>query len=253
MSPRAFLPASAITTQRLERAFGHVLTGWCSDWFGRGHASLRQTSARHGRSVVPGGAIHTSKHESPGIELSALGKRRLIEAALSSDLEGVQQSDADRAILGGLADEIASDLDERLRAVLGGEESAPLSTLELVLDGQAIGTLAVSARALAEVLRRTVKTRNTPTAFAASRLEAATLTPITIDAVLGSAGVSLKDLADLSVGDVIVLDAGLDTAAAVRIAGTHQVIAVGRLASHPSHNALTIAPMAKERKRYDQG
>lgn len=239
--PRAFLPAEALTGGRIRQALSEALDGWSRAWFASARAD-----------VAPGGAGRLSVADEQAdavgqyarLSLSGGGKRRLLEAALGEGLEGKVLSPADRHLLDAFHAGLAADLVERIDRLLG-REAGPQMRLELTLGGRPIGALRVSREAVVALVRRALPASSGATAFPISRVVAVAHLPVAVEAVLGTALVTIDDAKGLAAGDVIVLDRRVDEAAQLRMDGGGAIVARGRLVPHERGNSLIIDTSAK--------
>lgn len=234
--PRAFLPAGALTDDRVRQALAEALDGWSRAWF---------VSARADLSLASAGKLSVADEQADGfgqharLAPSGAGKRRLIEAALGEGLEGKVLSAADRQALDAFYARLALDLVERIDRLLG-REAGPQMRLEVTLGGRPIAALGVNRGAVVALVRRALPARSLDGAFPASRADAVAQLPVRVEAVLGRALLTIEDAKGLAVGDVIVLDRPLNENAQIRIDPGRALVAEGRLVPDPDGNRLII-------------
>lgn len=240
--PRAFLPAEALTSERVSRAFGNVLEGWRRAWFRSASVDISIGSAS--RPFAPGDDGDAAVRRAARLSLSRPGRRRLIEAALDESLEGKVLTPADRQLLDTFADRLASDLADRLEPLLGPEDGQPMA-LDLVLDARSIGTLAVSREAIVGLVRASLPRKPRNVGSLISRTGALNRLVIEVEAVLGRSVLTLEDAKELSAGDVIILDRRLDANTDIRLGEGGAPIAQGRLVHDQGRNSIIIDKSGK--------
>lgn len=242
VAAREFMPEGAITAARIESLFAEVFAAWSRDWFRDARVSLQLAAGHRNFPAMPGdfGSRQASVISVPNIEMSAIGGRRLLEAALAVNLEGLQSTKADRRVMDLFLDQITRDLIERLNFDVSAAAS-PAVLLDLKLNGISVAALSLPGDTLITRMRKAMRLSGKRVAFPCGRLEAAGPALVSIEGVLGTAQLTIRDLTDLAPGDVIVLDRRLDEPAGLRIVGGHHPIKWGHLTPDRAHNAVTVA------------
>jgi hypothetical protein len=229
---RAWLPPGAFLLSNVERGLGEVLASWSRHWFGVASAAV---SACRDNTPVPADCL-TSDVAAGSLVLPPRGKRHLIEAALAIDLSDVELAEADRPVIDELADQIARDLLEQLGMTFDDALSDKSLAITVTLAGRELLTLQLPESGVARRVRAALPAAR-PSGALVSRRRALGLTEVTLDGLLGRGALTMRELGDLAVGDVILLRQPVAGKAQLRLAGSGLIIAAavaGRSGDHPT-------------------
>lgn len=243
-APRAFLPAGALTGERINRALFEPLDAWSRACFPATQAEVSWEES--GSPPAFNGAI-VAVGERTSLLVSGPGKRRLLELALGKTLEGITLSEGDRRLLDAFATRIAENLVARLDGALG-PDAGPVISLILALGGHAIGCLELKRQAIITLVRQSLLPTSTAsrTPFLQSRMQTVTGLPIVVEGVLGRLQLTVEDANGLAVGDVLVLDRALEETAELRVEVSGALAAVGQLRPDQGCNTIIIVKSGKE-------
>lgn len=226
---RDWLPLLAATGPRVRDALERAVDDWSGRWFASARLSRNTVEPRSAGAprLTSGWLLYDDAVALPAERPDAL---RLAGAALGADPEGVVLSEADRDILGHLATEILADLAATLARSLGLAESngaPPVPSMDpleggpgIVLqvfdaNGRALVQAALSLGLLVPFLKAKIPARSAP---ALARIDGALgRTSTRLHIRLGDTRLSLGELADLSAGDVVILDRTIEAGAQVAI------------------------------------
>jgi hypothetical protein len=229
------------------------VSAWAVAWFGPGRiggfeAPLTVTSLE----LVGPDAEWREIATGVLISLPARAARRLLEWSLDADLE-TPLTPADQRVLADFEAKLVAGLAHDLARVLSCEGEALAATAShrqggsLVLEvtdvfGAKLFDLAIRHEALLRLCRSTLPSRSGVEAGLAPMLSSIASTPVTLDATLGSATVSLIDAQDLGPGDVVVLNRGTDTLADIVLAGAPERLSRARITYRDGQLALVLQP-----------
>ncbi|PSJ42200.1 FliM/FliN family flagellar motor C-terminal domain-containing protein [Allosphingosinicella deserti] len=216
-----WLPPQAMTGALLLPRLGDTLAGWCARWFSRGSfdadGGFGQLESK--ASAAPDDADTRFREEGLAMILSQESRIAIAGLMLDRPLTAPDLSPSDRKVAAVLVDRAVEDLCRGLSGLFGlpatgawrrGEPVGPrfrhLSQIELrQTDGAAAIVLVVATDLLVGAIK----------AAAASTLPAPALGSIggalasqevSLSAFLGPSEMTLGDLADLAIGDIVLLD-----------------------------------------------
>lgn len=235
---REWLPASALTSERIDAALRSCIEDWCRRWFASEGVPLT-VKLVHGVALAQEGSV-TEEGDGVRLVMPAGGKRVLLEQVLGESLAGKQLSASDHRLLDGLAHTVARDLVAGIEKLMGPPPSDGSDQLEFALhSGQS--QLFRLACPVGPVIRL-IKSRIVPACLEASafatRYQAIAPSPLRVEAVLGRAELSVDDLHNLEPGDVLVLDAPLTDPATLRVFEGRHHIGKGHLSRMDQCNAV---------------
>lgn len=225
---RDWLPTGAFTLDAVRASLAPWIAHWSDRWFLNVKAEIgsvrpSKQNSRSAHSLTLRGATTEAV-------LSGPGKRSLLEAALNTDLSGAVLAVSDHEILNSFASEAVKDLLAIVDNALGDEcdrDSPKLSVVILVGGGETIEMI-VPSSSLVQAIKRTVpSTQNLRKAT--PRIEALKPVKLVAEGLLGRADLTLDDLRNLSIGDVVVLDVALESPVELRLRGTRKRIARGKM------------------------
>lgn len=181
--------------------------------------------------------------ERPGfrIMLPESGRRVLLAGAIGAALSGLASTEADDRLLAGFADRLVDALAEDLVGALPPGASDPTEMrIDLLLGEAVFATLVLSRRAMLAL----VKTQFVPRSGKRPprpRGEAIAAVDVPLSATIGSAALTVEDIAHLAVGDVLILDRAVSAGASLRLDAGAAAIASGELSAEHGHNILILA------------
>jgi flagellar motor switch/type III secretory pathway protein FliN len=226
LTVRAWLPREALFGDAAKAVLAETLAAWSKDWIGRA-VVFAPVSARASDAE---GASAKAHIEATEITLNRVGKRILSEALVDADFTTHVPSDADSKVMDHLViealDDLASRIDARLdvaTATVGSEQIHFTIALSLTeIFDITVPSIPLMASVKAQLGRSSSAAKRILPRQAALRK-----TPLVTQAVLGSAELTLREVRELSAGDVLVLDRALNEAIELHINGSS--IARGRL------------------------
>lgn len=237
---RAFLPAGALTEERISHAIADPLDTWSRTYFAA--ADIDVCGVQKQESRAPD--TSTGPDARTSFSLTVPGRRRLLETALGESLDGKIMHEADRQLLDAFADRLVSELVELFDRALTPVQG-PSLTLDISIDGRPIGHLTVSHQAIITRVRRALPTKVDRTAFVQSRLGTVAQLEIPVEGVLGRSRLTVEDASGLAVGDVLILDRGLEQDAEVRVCQDRVLVARGRLVPDKGRNTIIVGEIEK--------
>lgn len=244
-SLRDWLPAEAAERSAVRAPIEEVVAQWSSHWVARGELSLSHWAlAAEARADAAwrdcGGGLQ--------VNCSTRAAARLAGLALDARPEQDELNDRDRKLLASLSRRIVDDLAHRVRQRLGAERDvvspADRRITAVVSEGvDAILQLSIPVPLLTGLCRRTLPTPRAPTTPLASRLAAAAPTTLRLEATLGAVTLSLAEVRDLAVGDILVLDRTVSEPADLSLSRSEAPVARGTLTETEGHVALILQPV----------
>jgi hypothetical protein len=226
---REWLPLGAATSPRVRDALEGAVDLWSGKWFAAVRVSLASIEPRPlGAPSVPDGwLLHAGTVAVPADGPDAI---RLAGLALGADPEKLVLSEPDRDIIARLAATMCADLAATIAAALGqpiGGDAQPTATadplergpgLALRIDeanGRVLTRAVLPLSTLVSFIRTAVPKGSAP---ALARMDGAIgRTATRLDIRLGETKLSLGELAQLTPGDVLVLDRTIEAGARVSL------------------------------------
>lgn len=225
---REWLPHDALAHEAVRTALERAITQWNTQWFTTAFAAIAGIRIA-GADARPEGEGTGWRVYRAAIAVRAgrSGLSRLVNRSLDLRTEAANLTEADRYVLDGLEQRILDDLAETLEAALGvpgPSRSAPHrpadpfagdgGLLVSLADpqGREVLTLAVPRSAAIGYVKASmprISSKNAPLPPLAGALAAVA---IPVEAEIGRAELSLAELNELAVGDVLVLDRRLEQA-----------------------------------------
>lgn len=230
--PAPWLPQTALASARASQPFKRVVDEWRSAWFARHgwevlgdwDASERQSAAEWSMLRVAGDATIRGKSKAVvALALTILGQ------ADRKDL-----TDRDLRLLRALGGRALDDLETRLMQFLGRDEryasigpdgGTEIYTLLIGRIGEANLSIECEKSALIRTVLGTYPNDKTASAALEMRSAAYEDQKLSIAAFLGSATLSLEQIGELEVGDVIPLDRTSDTPALLMVGEQRSALA----------------------------
>lgn len=223
-----WLPQEALLGAAAKKVLREPIAAWSSHWFARGQAVLSKLSlVESGRGRGPEGPRSAIFLDMPGV-----GKRYLLEAALGVALGEHARNQYDGHILDVFAAEIADDLTARLDAELvGGYERGAAADLKAVvkIENNVVLDIFLPSAALVPKIKLLLGGTHRRQTRVHSRKTALRETRIIARGCLGLVELALKDIHDLGVGDVLVLDRSLNEPVELSLSENGRPIARGML------------------------
>jgi hypothetical protein len=234
-----WLPKNAFDPAAIKAVFAAPIAAWSNAWFARLAAApsqLRPIRATASQTMQIRG-------EHVRLELTGIGKRQLLECALDVDLNDAPRSDCDNHLLDALLVDILNDLVNRLDGALEGE--AYDSTGDAVTLSVSLGTVDVlefdmAVPLLVPLLKAYLGGPSDSAIPLGSRSAALRATKVVAHGCLGNANISLDDLNQLAVGDVLVVDRRLDERVALKLAEMDRPFALGTLRTENNNLAICL-------------
>jgi flagellar motor switch/type III secretory pathway protein FliN len=253
---REWLPYGVVTDDTVRLAVEDALTRWHDRWFVGPYASVSDmTAAREAAwsdSDDGGWRIHGAM---VGVRIRRQALSRMVDKVLDTNSEGLSLTEADRHVMKGLERKIVETLAidvEQAFGLTGELKAAPEKQRDALAENG--GLLVV----LKDPAGREILTLGLPTAITlpilkgrlgppAPRKEG--LQPLTgalgpasvgVEAVVGSVELTLTELSNLGVGDVLVLDRVVDEPVDIASAVSHRIFARARLSQVQDGIALVF-------------
>lgn len=238
---RDWLPYGVVTHDCVRRAIEEAVARWHDRWFIDAYVSVSDMTAAPEAPWSDGddGGWRVLR-AAVAVRLRRQGLARAVDKVLDTGTEGLSLTEGDRYVLAGLERRIVESLVEDIEqafGLLGDMRAIPEKRRDALAEG---GGLLVS---LKDVSGRDILTLAVPTAVTLPILRAhlgaptaprEALRPLTqamgsanivVEAVVGRVELTLTELNDLAVGDVLVLDRALDEPIEVAAADTRRIFA----------------------------
>lgn len=236
---RSWLPASTLGLDIVGPALAPLLDAWTDSWFTRARTEL---VACQQLDRVPAQAAAAQRimleHSGCFLDLSARGKRTLLEAALGIDLSEVALAEADHRLLDSFATDIGDDLLKRIDPAPHPAKDS-LFRLELKLNHEELLFLHCPASLLISAIKARAQ-QNSKLTPLDRRWNAVGSASITAAALAGRALLSIDELDGLGVGDVVILDRRTDDPIDLVLASSGEVIAHGKISRDQDRRTLIL-------------
>lgn len=237
---RAWLPDGALTPQRVEAALVDIAREWACRWFGDRSCTLVLRN-ESGKALSNNGDEIRVEGKVAAVTFTGRGKRAALEAALDKRLPDDMNTD-DHRLLDVYARSIAEDIVAQFDRDL--DTSAPLSgttiTFALLLAGTETCKLICDRQAVVERVRSSISATAANSSALIDRRTALGPMPLEIEGILGSVDLTLDDLENLGVGDVLILDRGLENPIPIRLCSSHMQLGRGALGNRNGHPTLSF-------------
>jgi len=256
-----WLPVQVGQRQVIEARVAQAVEAWSTAWFARRRVTV--VGARAALSD-PSGEAESPAWRRYDAELAlacpARAAQRLLDWVFDVRAEG-PASDMDRRVLERVEQDLFSDLIQRVASALdlkaAGRPGPPqpvgspfgrLGGVTFTL-GEASGggllSLAAPLNAILPLCRRSLPPPR-PTPPPAPRAVALGHHPVTIEAVLGMAEISVSELRRLEPGDVLILDRKLGEPTALALPDSDFAFALAQLSDQDGRTALTLMSPARD-------
>lgn len=254
---RDWLPAGALDTPAVRRAFEDAVAGWSKRWFPAARPAAAGFAAHRAGAPLPA----TSWHGYGTATALAADPVRLAGLALGASPAGLVLSEVDRDILGRFAGRIAADLASALDQAIGRSPPAEGESGVVVENplpdggflfaiaeggGEPVVHAAVPPVAMVPFRKSLLRGARRPRPALARLGRAAGATPVRIEAQLGAAVLALGDLAALAPGDVLILDRTIEQGAALALQRSRRPFARAAIAECGAALSLALSPFSGE-------
>lgn len=222
-----WLPDEALKPAVFERTIAQIVGDWSSHWFSKTKASCR-TKLREIGSGGPASLDWRSWGGECGICIDEGGRLALAEAMLDRSIAANAVQAADRPLLNDMAERCLDDLLGRLSWIIDRDRGPEMSSSSLAHDQGMVWDIGLkkSGTSFSLIVHRSalVRWRKTlapkATAPALARVASAlTSQPVRLDLDLGRGSLTIAELEDLAIGDVVILNSAVDSPLAVLAAG----------------------------------
>lgn len=222
-----WLPASAFSAAAMEKCLKIPVAEWALRWFGdKKSVRIMMKHDSKGRltdfakAEIFRGGIAT-------IAQSGANKRHLLQAALNVSMADKSLTPADHQLLDAFSADIVKDLSHEVSKNLKSERNIDEEKsigLNVLIEGMEVSTIFIPTSAALLAIKEQIPRSRREENFA-DRIQALGRNPIAAEAILGQAEITIEDLEDLSVGDVLVLNRQCDQPIDFRVAGTSKFVA----------------------------
>lgn len=240
---RAWLPKGAFSLQAVGQCLSEPLAAWSARWFVRGAVAVAAVHGEDAASHPPAPHSVTVDGAHAALELSGRGKRRLLEAALDTDLAERPLSDGDRRLLDGFARTILDDLAVRVEGMFEAPadgDAADRIVCTITLGTSDVLTVSVASADLVPLLKKRAPAAQASTAATVRRSEALRRTKLDMHGFLGRAEIAMHELKELAAGDILVLDRKLTEPVELRLSDSGAALARGRLCQDANQFSIQL-------------
>lgn len=245
MTPQVapWLPANSFTPEAIETALVGAIGGWATEWLGDADALTPIFRSSAGRPLSSQGQIDVS-HASVELSLPGRGKRGLLELALKKPLQAIELSLGDHALLDDFSRKMSDDLCRHIARYFEADRFRDLSDKRIMVAICGRDRADIWQMSLPRVLLvGAIKRRSFATGFKPSigqRRDALAAKRVVLDAVLGGVAVTVRDVEELAIGDVLVLDRELNAGVELRLRPAQRLVATGALEKRDGHVAVRL-------------
>lgn len=253
---RDWFPRDAVHHDVVRESFDKAVARWSERWFTLAYASVAfiKFAASDARNELDEAGWRIPR-ASVAMRAGRPAMARMVDRALDRDGSLPQPTGGDRYILAGLERRMLQDLAEEIEQALGlaGDMLAEPRRIADPLgggDGLLVTLVETSGREIAvlavpiAVVWRRLKTHLGPPRTRRDALtplvEPLTSVAVAIEARVGGVELTLAELSDLAVGDVLILDQPLNAPVDVAGAGSGQAFAKARLTPMDKDMALVF-------------
>jgi hypothetical protein len=245
---RDWLPAGAVSSERVRLALRDAVESWSSQWFSKRKFNLGRVSER---SSPPLGAEEwQSCGEACALRCTAAGGVKVLEAAIDLTLGPDLLTPRDHQLMETFRDKILDDLIGKIEEKLGLQRGRSADTggsdwlqLSIVEDfGPDLVLVALPSERLTSFIKTAIPRKaSSPNVSLKAAIQDES---ITMEALLGCVELLLSDLAALEPGDLLLLPTGLDQAVPIQVTGSNSTIAMARVSDLDGELVLTFASAA---------
>lgn len=214
MQPIPWLPANCLSSKRAAEPFEQIIDGWAEEWL---VGEKWRVLGSWDDGGTPRVGSWSTLRETPKLQIKGKAKavQSLGEAMLGVDAKN-PRTEADLKLMRKIAAQALDDLQLRIDRELGAGSSATVLgssgenpgrqfSLLIGVVGQARLALECAEADLVRLVRKTFPARAPKHQLENPRSSCLTQ-PIGVAGRLGSATIELREIADLSIGDLILLD-----------------------------------------------
>ena len=218
-SAKCWLPGGAVLPERIKPHLERAVAQWSAHWFVEAQAAI-SPAFQDDWPDAGSGVLWRSVPSSACLCLTATGQAGLAAAMLGASVPHGPLPESDRSVVSKLASSCAEDLVSRVHMLaVPGAARPPVGRDPLDAGGwswweisfgagRRLLKLAVDPMAMVGLVRQSLP--QGPKMEIKPVRKALGAQPVGIAAALGSCAISLADLKQLSVGDVLVLDRPAD-------------------------------------------
>jgi flagellar motor switch/type III secretory pathway protein FliN len=239
MSVHHWLPKDAFVGRAAKDVLSGPVADWSARWIARAPAAVSRLR------LVEGGLARRDQSisgEHVELEMPGSGKRCLLEALLDVDLTEHQRSEGDMRVLDALADVVCKDLIRTFEAIVAGhavDEAGGRLKLTLTIGRNDICEATLPASSMVPLLKR--QFGNATNDRPLSRLSAALRhVHVSTRVVLGDVELSLNEVRELGVGDVVVVDRAVGDPVDLRLPSSTRPLARGKLGRNGNQISIQL-------------
>lgn len=222
-----WLPKDALTPASFERAIKSLVDEWGRHWFATVQANCR-IKLREIGNAEPSETSWRSCSGEFGISVAGAGRIAIAEAMLERTISGSAIQTADQPILTDITDRCLDDLLARISKIAALDCNLDVSSKAVAAkdamswdiglrEGRTGLTLVISRGALVRWRRSFAPSAELPML---GRIQAALLPqPVALSLEVGRGSLTLAELDQLAIGDVVLLDRGVDAPLGLLAAG----------------------------------
>ena len=229
-----WLPREAFVGAAAKEVLSKPVVAWSARWIARAPAAvsrlrLAEGVSRQGQTII---GDHVE------LELSGAGKRHLLEALLDVDLAEHQRSEADIRVLDAFVEEVCEDFVRTLEACVAGDAEGNRLRATVVIGRNDVFEASMPASSLVPLLKQHLGTSVAKGQPLSPLSVALKDVPVRARAVLGHVVLSLTEMGELGVGDIVVVDRAVGDPVELRLPASSKPFACGKLGR--DENRLSI-------------
>lgn len=240
---RAWLPREAFTVAHLDAALAPILRDWSACWFASSEFSV--VDVRRDPRLSQALASSQIRRSRDVLEISAAGrgKRALIELGLGLELEGLSLNEHDHAVLDCMVGRLLGDLIDRAAHLIGSPSGTDLKmhsvTVAIGHRGVEVAQLSFPDWAIVDAIKASMSPTK-PSASLADPARALGDIAVTLEGQLGRIPLSIDELSNLAVGDILVIDRKHSASVDLVVQPGGRVAARGALHRHENRVAIKL-------------
>jgi Type III flagellar switch regulator (C-ring) FliN C-term len=238
---RDWLPTNAFTDEAIRAVLCNTVASWSACWFARATAEI--SAVRTGEpapAADPKQLVISGRHTKA--QLSAAGKRHVLQVSLGVDLSAQLLWETDRHVLDTFLEQAVKDLVERIDAALNAGSACDggrYAALDISFGSNEGFKLYIPDHLLVGALKAGFgkpRIGSAPT----NRLDVLRRTRLSAFGFMGRAELSIGEARDMAVGDIVVLDQSLDEPVELRLAGVGPPLARGKLCCNDGQFSIQL-------------
>jgi hypothetical protein len=221
IAARDWLPRQAFSEEAVRSLLAEPVGAWSARWFAGQSATLASIRILDQREAPAEGLL--AQGVVAEAEMPARGKRYLLEAALDAQLAAQGLGESDHRLLDAFAGKITEDLIAELDRFLGGDNPRKQDfwlVAAIELSGHPVLTIHCPGHVLVPRLKAQWGGPKSTTQQPVTLQQALAAFPVTARGVLGEVEVTLNELRDLAIGDVVLLGKSLKQPVELRLSET---------------------------------